>query len=132
VRANAEVVRDSLEALARGDFDVAFSAFDPGVVWNTASDEPDRGTYEGIAGLRHLVDVLAEPWLDRFAGVMEFEDLIDGGDWVVAPWTAQVTGRGSGAHVEIEETWAVRVEEGRIVRVEEYRTRQLACEAVLR
>jgi ketosteroid isomerase-like protein len=131
VTRNVDIVRDSLEALARGDFDAAFSAFELNAEWRTASDEPDRRTYRGIAGLRRLVDALGEPWVDRFDGAMEFEDLVDCGAWVVAPWTARVRGRGSGAEVEIRETWAVRVEEGMIVRVEEFRTRESALEAVV-
>jgi ketosteroid isomerase-like protein len=130
VTRNVDIVRDSLEALARGDFDAAFAAFDPNAEWRTASDEPDRQTYRGIDGLRRFVDALGEPWVDRFGGVMKFEDLVDCGEWVVAPWSARVRGRGSGAEVEIRETWAVRVEEGMIVRVEEFRTKELALEAV--
>ena len=40
----------------------------------------------------------------------------------MAPWTARLEGRGSGVVVEVYETYAVRVEEGRIARVDEYRT----------
>ena len=127
---NVDIVRDSLEALARGDFDAAFSAFGPEAEWRTASDEPDRQTYRGTAGLRRFVEALAEPWEDRFDGAMAFEDFVDRGEWVVAPWTARVRGRGSGAEVEIRETWAVRVEEGMIVAVEEFRTKEAALEAV--
>jgi ketosteroid isomerase-like protein len=130
VTRNVDVVRHSLGALARGDFDAAFSAVDPEAEWRTAADEPDRQTYSGLPGLRRFADRLAEPWVDRFADVMRFEDFIESGDWVIAPWTAEVTGRGSGAKVEIRETWAVLVQAGRIVRVEEYRTKERALEAV--
>jgi uncharacterized protein len=127
---NVEVVRSSFEAFARGDFDVAFSSYDPGTEWCTAADEPDRQTYRGLAAVRAFVESLAEPWADRFGAIMEFEGFIDGGDWVVVPWTAQVRGRGSGISIEISETYAVRVHEARIVRVEEYRTKKQALEAL--
>jgi ketosteroid isomerase-like protein len=127
---NVEIVRRCLEAFASGDFDGAFSAFGPDPEWSTAADEPDQQTYRGIPGLRHLVRDLAEPWIDRFEGVMEFEAFIDGGDWVVVPWHARVRGRGSGIPVDVSETWAVRVEEAKIVRVEEYRSKGQALESV--
>ena len=61
---------------------------------------------------------------------MRFEDFIDLGDWVVVPWTARLRGRSSGIEVDVSETYAVRVEDGRIVRVDEYRTTEEAIEAV--
>ena len=83
-----------------------------------------------MAELEGLVESLAEPWVDRFGDTMVFEGFIDGGDWVVVPWSAQVRGRRSGISIEISETYAVRVHAGRIVRVDEYRTKQQALEAV--
>ena len=127
---NVEVVRSSFEAFARGDFGNAFSSYAPHTEWCTAADEPDQQTHRGIAALNALVESLAEPWVDRFADTMEFEGFIDRGDWVVVPWSARVRGRGSGISIEISETYAVRVHEARIVRVEEYRTKQQALEAL--
>jgi ketosteroid isomerase-like protein len=120
-RENVEIVRRSLEAFGRGDFDIAFAAHHPDTVWSTAADEPDQQTYRGIAGLRSFVEAADELWEDRFAGVMQFEDFIERGDWVIVPWTARLRGRGSGITVDVSETYAVQVREGRIVRVEEYR-----------
>jgi ketosteroid isomerase-like protein len=127
---NVEVVRRSFEAFARGDFDAAFEDHDAGTEWRTASDEPDPQTYRGLAGLRDLVASLAELWIDRFDGSMEFEDFIDRGAWVVAPWRARLRGRGSGIEVAVDETYAVLLARGQIVRVEEYRTKEEALEAV--
>jgi ketosteroid isomerase-like protein len=129
-QANVEVVRSSFEAFARGDFAVAFSSYDPDTEWCTAVDEPDQRTYRGMDALNAFVESLAEPWVDRFGATMEFEGFMDGGDWVVVPWSARVRGRGSGISIEISETYAVRVQDARIVRVEEYRTKQQALEAL--
>jgi uncharacterized protein len=118
---NVEIVRRSLEAFARGDFDTAFAAYDPESVWCTAADEPDQRTYRGIEELRSFAESLDELWEDRFAEVMEFEDFIDRGDWVVVPWTARLHGRSSGIAVDVNETYAVQLRDGRIVRVDEYR-----------
>jgi ketosteroid isomerase-like protein len=127
---NVDIVRRSFEAFARGDFDAAFSTFGHSSEWRTAADEPDQQTYRGIAALRDFVGSLSEPWADRFEDVMEFEGFIDRGDWVVVPWSARLRGRGSGIPVEVTETYAVRVQDAKIVRVEEYRSKEQALEAV--
>jgi ketosteroid isomerase-like protein len=128
--ANVDVVRSSFEAFGRGDFDQAFAAFDPEARWRTADDEPDCQTYVGLPALRRFVAHLAEPWTDRFGPAVRFEDFIDCGDWVVAPWSARLHGHGSGIEMDVWETYAVLVEDGRIKRVEEYRTVEQALEAV--
>ena len=127
---NVEIVRRSLEAFARGDFDCAFSTFGPSAEWCTAADEPDQQTYRGLDGLREFVGSLAETWEDRFQSVMEFQGFVDGGEWVVVPWSARLRGRGSRIPVELRETYAVRVQAAKIVRVEEYRTKEQALKAV--
>lgn len=63
---------------------------------------------------------------------MQPEDFIDCGAWVVVPWTAWLRGRGSAIPVDVSETYAVRGRGRQIVRVEEYRTREQALEAVRR
>jgi ketosteroid isomerase-like protein len=49
---------------------------------------------------------------------------------VVAPWSGRLHGHGSGIEIEVSETYAVLVRDGRIARVEEYRTVEQALEAV--
>ena len=127
---NVDVVRASFEAFGRGDFKAAFSAYDPLAEWRTAEDEPDSRTYRGLAELRSFVAHLADPWTDRFGKTIRFEDFIDCGDWVVAPWSGRLHGHGSGIEIEVSETYAVQVRGGRIVRVDEYRTVEEALEAV--
>ena len=127
---NVEIVRQSLEAFARGDFNAAFAAHAPDSEWRTAADEPDCQTYRGAEGLRQFVASLAELWEDRFDGLMEFGDFVDHCDWVIVPWTTRLRGKGSGIEVEVKETYAVLVNDGRIVRVEEYRSSEEALQAV--
>lgn len=127
---NVELVRRSFEAFVGGDFDTAFAAFDPGAEWMTAEDEPDSRTYRGIDEVKRFVNTLPEPWGDRFDRTVVPERYIDLGDWVVVPTSGVLHGRGSGIEVEIQETYAVRVRGGVIVRVEEYRTTEEALEAV--
>jgi len=125
-----EVVRRSFEAFAHGDFEAAFAAHHPSTEWCTAADEPDQQTYRGITGLRTFVGSLTDTWEGRFEQVMEFEAFIDCGEWVVVPWSAQLRGKGSGISVQVKETYAVRVQGGKIVRVEEYRSSDEALEAI--
>jgi ketosteroid isomerase-like protein len=125
-----EIVRRSFEAFARGELDPFLAADEPDIEWRTAADEPNPQTYRGSEGLRRFAADVSEAWVDRFDDVMEFEAFIDLGDWVVVPWTARVRGRGSGVPVDLSETYAVRVEDGRIVRVDEYRTKEEAIDAV--
>jgi ketosteroid isomerase-like protein len=127
---NVEIVRASFEAFGRGDFNNAFAAYDAGAEWQTADDEPDSNVYRGIPELRGFVAHLADPWTDRFGGAISFEDFIDCGDWVVAPWSGRLHGHGSGIEIEVSETYAVLVRDGKIARVEEYRTVEQALEAV--
>ncbi len=127
---NVEIVRDSFEAFGRGDFNAAFAAYDPAAEWQTAEDEPDSRTYTGVDELRAFVAHLADPWTDRFGQAIHFEDFIDCGDWVVVPWSGRLHGHGSGIEIEVSETYAVLVRDGRITRVDEYRTVEQALEAV--
>ena len=96
----------------------------------TALDEPDRQTWRGIEGLHEFVGEISELWLDRFRGGQRFEDFIDLGDWVVVPWSARFRGKISGVEVPVQETYAVLVTRGRIVRVQEYRTKEEALKAL--
>ena len=126
---NVEVVRRSLEALARGDLEAFSAEHAPEIEWTTGADEPDPQTYRGAEGMRRFIADTGEAWVNRFVGVVTFEDFIDLGDWVVVPWTATLEGRASGIGVEVRETYLVRVEEGKIRRVDEYRTTDEALEA---
>jgi uncharacterized protein len=127
---NVEIVRRSFEAFARGDLDAAFAEYDPGVEWCTARDEPDQQVYRGIEGLRRFAGTIDEPWNDRFAETVSADEFIDRGDWIVVPWHGLLHGRGSGIEVEVKETYAIQLRGGKILRVDEYRTREEALEAV--
>jgi uncharacterized protein len=129
---NVELVRRSFEAFASGDFETAFAAFHPRAEWKTAEDEPDSRTLRGIEEIRPWARSLADPWTDRFERTMTPDQYIDLGDWVVVPASGRLHGKGSGIEVDVAETYAVLVNDGRIVRVDEYRTTEQALEAVRR
>jgi ketosteroid isomerase-like protein len=125
---DVELVRRAFEAFGRGDLDTAFADFGPDVEWSMCADEPDARTHRGVAAVRRFVESLADPWANRFDDVMRFEPLIDRGDAVVVPWTARVTGRGSGVVLDVNETYVVSVRAGKIVHVQEYRTTEEALD----
>jgi ketosteroid isomerase-like protein len=127
---NVEIVRRSFEAFARGDLDAAFADLHPDIEWCTAHDEPDQQTYRGIDGMRRFAATIEEPWEDRFAEKVTADAFIDRGDLVVVPWHGLLHGRGSGIEIEISETYVARLRDGKIVRVDEFRTREEALEAV--
>ena len=127
---NLELVRRSFEAFAAGDFEAAFADYDPRAEWIAAEDEPDSRTYRGIDEIRRFARALADPWTDRFERAVVPQDYIDLGDWILVPTSGRLHGRGSGIEVDIIETYAVRVRDDRIVRVEEYRTTEQAIEAI--
>lgn len=127
---NVEVVRRSFEAFLSGDFETAFAAYHPHAEWTTAEDEPDSRTYRGIDEIKRFARTLAEPWADRFDRTVEPEEYLDLGNWVVVPTSGLVHGKGSGIEVQIRETYAVRLHDHTIVRVDEYRTKEQALEAV--
>jgi ketosteroid isomerase-like protein len=127
---NVEIVRRAMEVFATGDLDGFLESHHPDTEWRSASDEPNAQTYRGHEGIRRFAAEISEAWAGRFNDTMSFEDFIDLGDWVVVPWTARLRGRISGIEVEVNETYAVRVEDGLIVRVDEYRTRDEAIDAV--
>jgi ketosteroid isomerase-like protein len=127
-----EVVRRSFEAFARGDLKGFFAEHAPDIEWTTGADEPDPQTYRGAEGMRRFTADTAEAWANRFDGAVKFGGFIDLGEWVVVPWTARLQGRTSGIDIDAYETYAVRVEDDRIVRVDEYRTTEEALEACRR
>jgi ketosteroid isomerase-like protein len=127
---NVEVVRRSYEAFSRGDFDAALADYDPAVEWHMAEDEPDAQVHRGHDGIRRMVVAWAAPWTNRFERAVRPLEFIDRGDWVVVPLGGRLRGKHSGVEVEMEETQAALVRDGRIVRVEEFRTTEEALEAV--
>jgi ketosteroid isomerase-like protein len=129
-KTNVEVVRRSFEAFTSGDFETAFASYHPSAQWRTAEDEPDARTHRGLDEIRRWAGMLAEPWADRFERSLTPEEYIDLGDWVVVPTSGRLHGKGSGIEVAVSETYAVLVLGEKIVRVDEYRTREQALAAV--
>jgi ketosteroid isomerase-like protein len=98
-------------------------------VARTRADLPDADTYHGHEGVRQLFARFDEVLEDMGFEVLEY---IDMGDRVVVPLHWWGRGRLSGVEVAERqgETWVVTVSDARITKVEEYRHKQEALEAV--
>jgi ketosteroid isomerase-like protein len=123
---HAELVRSGYEAFNRRDVEAAVADLDPDVVWWPSADEPVTEPSRGHTGFRERIDSMLELSPDIH---VEIEELFEAGDLVVACLRYSGRGRGSGAPLEIGETHVVRVRDGKIVEVREYRHRSQALEA---
>jgi ketosteroid isomerase-like protein len=127
-RENVEIMGEFFERFLRAD-DRTFEHFDPAVEWTTAEDEPDSQTYHGIEGVKRLLAMLFEELWERDSLELLSIEFLDAGRFVVVPVSARVTARQSGLRVKAEETYLCELENGKVVRVMEYRTKREALEA---
>jgi ketosteroid isomerase-like protein len=88
---------------------------------------PDAGSYVGKEQLRARIESFFEFGWD---GVFRVEELIDAGDEVAMVW--RLLGKAPGSEVPIDASlaFAVRLDDGRLSRIRQYRTREEALEAV--
>jgi ketosteroid isomerase-like protein len=127
------VVRDLLDAVARGDSATVLSLYDPDVVWDGTQSRwaevlPGTESWQGHNGLRRFSRAYYEMWDDM---QHEPEELVAAGDDVVASIRIRARGRGSGVEVEWPQNWSVwSVRDGRVVRVVWHRSRDEAFASV--
>jgi uncharacterized protein len=127
---NVDLVRGMFDAFGRRDIAAALEAYSPQIEWTTASDEPDSRTLRGLEGLRTMVDGWLQTWEENLFSAAEPQEFIGAGDHVVVPVRALVRGKASGVPVKILETYDFRIEDGKVVEVREYRTKEQALEAL--
>jgi ketosteroid isomerase-like protein len=127
-REKVEVMRRIFEDWGRGDFRAAVEFFDPHVMLVLGPEFPDEGVSIGPEEIatytRH--DLLAS-WAD-FA--IEAEDLVDAGDSVLVQVHQRGVGLGSGVLTELRyfQVWTFRGDA--IIRIQSFREREQALEAV--
>ena len=95
-------------------------------MWTAIEDAPDAGTYRGHDGvLAYMSD-----WLQDFEDLrMEFEEVIEAEDRVVAVQRGRGRGKGSGVEVDLRYAVVYEFRNGKILRVREFRTKELALAA---
>ena len=119
---NVEIVRRGFEAYARGDLSAAVSVHDPDVVFNPAEEPPIHGR----DAVRAYIERWQEPW-DNYEA--EAEEFIDADDRVIVTLHVKARGRGSGVEVDARSYQVHTLREGRLVRMDEYLTREEALKA---
>jgi ketosteroid isomerase-like protein len=126
---HAKVIRAAFEAWSSGGADAVMELIDPDVEWTVRPDLPEAGVYRGHAGVRQLHARFEEVLKDQWVAPQEFIEA--GGGSIVVPLEWGGRGRLSGAEVAERrgETWVFTVEDGRILRVTEYRRKAEAFEA---
>jgi ketosteroid isomerase-like protein len=115
------------EGWAAGNFGLMLDLLDPGIVWTAIEDAPDAGTYRGYEGVR----AYWQDWLDDFE-VHEFriEESIRAGDRLVCVQRGATTSRRSGIRTELLYAGLYTFgDDGRLVEVNEYATREKALAA---
>jgi ketosteroid isomerase-like protein len=128
---NVEVVRRSVEAWQRDDFDLWLATIDPAVEWGPLAidrlAEGSESVYRGHEGMRRLWQFL------RIEFDLEFEaqELRDvGDDRVVLLGGFRWRGPSSGIVVESPSGYVATVRDGKIVRAEDYLSHEEALKAV--
>jgi len=122
---NVEVVRRSLDAFQRGDYDAAIDALDPRIEYDL-THFPDGKVYLGHDGVREAFRIWLGTWEDYR---QEVDEVIDLGDEVLV--VVREFGRGKGSGIEVERptagVWTLR--DGKAVRIRFYAGKAEALEA---
>src|SRR4051812_16308272 len=130
---NVEIVRRGIHefqaGLARGDRDAIFDSefFAPDAEWIPARNTPGlRPVYRGREGFVEFMGT----WTEDFEWSIDLERVIDAGDdRVVAMFHQHATGKASGAPVELHMALLYELENGRVVRMQNFRDPAEALEA---
>ncbi|KUO54235.1 MAG: hypothetical protein APF78_01525 [Sphingomonadales bacterium BRH_c3] len=107
-------------AFAAGDMAEFTGALAPDVIWNEAENYPyaDRNPYRGAEQiLEGVFGRTAEDW-DDFS--VHMDDIIDGGDRVVALGRYKATHKRSGMPLDVQAAHVWTVENGKVVRFQQY------------
>jgi ketosteroid isomerase-like protein len=108
-----------------GDFDPDW--YDPDVRWHLRADLPDSET---LVGRDRLMRFFSD-WFETFReSRTDVEELIDGGEYVIAVLRVRGRLRGSDEEVDMPETWVSKLVDGRVVEGWEYATKAEALQAV--
>jgi ketosteroid isomerase-like protein len=123
---NVEIYRRAVDATNRRDLDALLDDFDPEVEWHSALVGLGAEVYRGEAGVRELFRDADE----NFTGmVVEFAEVRDLGDRILALGRLRVRGHESGAEAEAPFNQLVDFKNGKIVRLRSFLDRQEALQA---
>jgi ketosteroid isomerase-like protein len=123
---NVEVARRLNSAFNRGDVVGIIELLDPECEWWDRVDDPGAAVHRGHEGVSRYLSELA----DHAKMHVEAEEFIDAGDYVVTPVRLDGRGRASGAPFEEHEVHVLRMRDGKVTEVREYREKTEALRAV--
>jgi ketosteroid isomerase-like protein len=125
---NVEIVRRTVEAILRGDWEQAAHLLDPDAEGHgTVGGLSEGEVLRGVTQFRQSFEQEdAEAWDERR---LEAEEFIDAGDRIVVLVREFRRGRGSGIELETDTAVVFEVRDGRVVRIQGYMDRAKAIEA---
>jgi uncharacterized protein len=125
--ANVEIVRQSLEAYARGDMEEMLSYVDPeGELHSAIIGGAEGKMFRGHDGFRRWYAESMESFEELSTELTEYRDL---GDRIVAFGHIRARGRGSGLEIDSPTGWVFTVRRGKVVRAEGFLDRAQTLEA---
>ena len=125
---NVDAVQAIWRAFTNGGFPAP--AFSEDVEWHTAADLPDSGSgSEPVRGPGQVAQMLADGWGTVEDPWLRADEFLDCGDRVLVTWRGGGTSRVGRVPVEWHETHIYALADGKVYRVDEFRTRAEALEA---
>ncbi len=127
-RSNSEALHEVYEHWGRGDFAPRFEVYADGFEWGWSSEFPGiAGVWDDTESPNSRLRAWLSPWE---YWIVEVEDYIERGDYVVVLARYRGRGKGSGVEVNVKGAHVWRIHEGKAVRLEIFADRQRALESV--
>lgn len=128
MKSNLQIISDHYAASARGDVLAMMADMAPDVAWTEMAGFPCAGTWIGPAAVvSNVFAVLGRDWDDyRFT----LEQLIDGGEQLVAlgHYSGRHLATGKALHARVAHVW--RLKAGRVVAFEQFTDTLLVARAM--
>jgi ketosteroid isomerase-like protein len=124
---NKELVKRMSEALVRRNIEACVECFHPSVEFILPRNILEGGSYRGLDGVRRALADTFETWEDyRF----HREDIRAIGDYVVWWGRATVVAKGRAPAVEYQAAYVAKIQQGKIIKLQPYRSKDEALKAV--
>ena len=122
---NVEAIRRSVDHFNETGVP-AWDLMDPLITFTTRGDVEGPTTYVGIDGFKQALGVFSAVWSQiRW----EIEDITGTDDAYVIDLLFHLQAAASGVPIQVKEAWAVWMEDGKYLRIEQYGSRSEALEA---
>jgi uncharacterized protein len=124
---NIEIVRESFDAMGRGDLDALLDLYDSDIKFEPLTGtRVESGGYRGHQGVRQYFEEVDEVW-DEVRPVAG--EITTTGDEVVVFGHCSIRGKASEIETDSPCSWVITVQEGKITRHRVYLTSSEALEA---